>query len=139
MKNLKRFKGLVEKEARLLKENATVEELSKLNFDTLDADHRGHCIYGQMTGNCDSYRSLELMKDTCIDRVMKRGSFGINGSLTSDLYVKKGLLDEYYREFFSPIEIWITTDFNFGEGSPKRVKKLIDYLQDTTGTVTFKA
>jgi len=50
----------VETEATHIRENATNEEINKLDFDYLDPEHVEHCIYGQMTGKCDSERAREL-------------------------------------------------------------------------------
>jgi len=43
-----------------LRDNATQEEIKKLNFSQFDHTVRYACIYGQMTGNCDSVRAKQL-------------------------------------------------------------------------------
>lgn len=56
----------VRKEAEALRVHATKEELGKLNLDYLDSTDRTRCIYGQMTGNCFSQRSAELINNCAI-------------------------------------------------------------------------
>jgi len=51
----------VRKEAEALRMHATNEERDRLRFDELQPDHRDRCIYGQMTGNCDSDRAIVLI------------------------------------------------------------------------------
>lgn len=58
------FLKLVRKEIISLKKKATSEELCKLNFSTLAPSNTEKCIYGQMTGDCDSDRARELSPKT---------------------------------------------------------------------------
>lgn len=53
---------LVSDEVEKLRIHATEEERNRLDFDSLDSNHTGLCIYGQMTGNCYSKRSHDLLK-----------------------------------------------------------------------------
>jgi hypothetical protein len=58
----KKLKKAVVKEALLLRKYATQEEKYRLNADIIDPIHTNHCLYGQMTYNCESPRALELLK-----------------------------------------------------------------------------
>ncbi len=51
-----------EKEARLLRQYATLDERDNLDLDTFDPLDRQNCIYGQMTGSCFSKRATSLIK-----------------------------------------------------------------------------
>lgn len=51
----------VRTEVKNLKKHATKEELDRLDFKTLVPALFQNCIYGQMTGNCNSARAVELM------------------------------------------------------------------------------
>lgn len=62
----KQFLTDVAEEAKALKENATKEEINRLNFGTFDPGDNRHCIYGQITGNCSSKRAIELIGSGCI-------------------------------------------------------------------------
>ena len=60
------LKQLVVNEALALREHATKEEIGRLDFSKINPDHQELCIYGQMTGNCFSDRSTELLKNCAI-------------------------------------------------------------------------
>lgn len=45
-----------------IKSKATKEEISLLNFKSFNHYSSGSCIYGQMTGSCDSRRAEKLMR-----------------------------------------------------------------------------
>jgi len=62
------------KEVKSLKKHATKRELSKLDFTTFNQQDPKECIYGQMTGDCESDRSKKLMDKSCI-RVMSLGGW----------------------------------------------------------------
>lgn len=59
----------VKAEIDALKENATREELSRLDYNSFDPKHADHCVYGQLTGDCATPRAKELMDAACL-RVM---------------------------------------------------------------------
>ena len=59
--NRKEFFEEVVEEINTIIDKATDEELYKLDEDWLDAGDGERCIYGQMTGDCDSDRAKELM------------------------------------------------------------------------------
>lgn len=67
-------------EAKKLKMAATKEEISKLNIGTCDADSFRRCIYGQMTGTCESERAKELISLCCEKIYDARNSFIIAAS-----------------------------------------------------------
>lgn len=56
------LKQLVINEAVKLRENATSEELGRLDFGDLDPNNIYDCIYGQLTGNCESERAHDLFR-----------------------------------------------------------------------------
>lgn len=72
----KDFLNDVKHEINMLKKLATPEELSNLNFDTFNYRSESKCIYGQMTGSCESNRAEELMDASCIRVMNVRG--GVN-------------------------------------------------------------
>jgi len=65
----KQFLADVMHEIEMLKKHATIEEKEALNFNLFDPFFESTCIYGQLTGNCRSERSKELMGLSCT-RVM---------------------------------------------------------------------
>lgn len=50
----------VRKEILNIKTNAKYNEIEKLDFNTFIFDSAGSCIYGQMTGSCNSLRAKEI-------------------------------------------------------------------------------
>ncbi len=59
------LKELVIKEAVNLRVNATPEELKRLDFENFDGTQSDQCIYGQMTGHCESDRANTLIQSCC--------------------------------------------------------------------------
>ena len=67
MKNYskKQFLQEVTDEIENIKLYATDEEKQKLDFDTFDPDYLTTCIYGQLTGYCESDRAIKLIRKCC--------------------------------------------------------------------------
>jgi hypothetical protein len=61
------FLQLVQIELDNIKEKATKEEICKLNFGRFNHDKKSCCVYGQMTGHCNSDRAHELQVKTFSD------------------------------------------------------------------------
>lgn len=51
----------VRAEIKRIKKRATANEIDKLSFEDFSTNDVSACIYGQMTGRCDSDRARELM------------------------------------------------------------------------------
>jgi len=64
------LKDDVRKEAEALRVHATVEELSRINFDDFNYRGRFSCIYGLATFDCHSKRAAELIQK-CTPRYFK--------------------------------------------------------------------
>lgn len=62
----KRFLNSVLKEVKALKQHATQEEIANLRMDEFNPFDTHSCIYGQLTGSCDSFRAKELMELSCV-------------------------------------------------------------------------
>lgn len=117
--NLKELKELVILEAINLKAHATKEELNDLNFENFDPHKPALCIYGQMTGECRSGRSLELLNKCVVP--YSDNLFEYDDKVEKDF---KG-----YFSGFSPIEFYICR--------PKaKNKTLIDFLKGERETLT---
>ncbi len=65
MVNIKTLKELARIEVENIKQHATKKEISKLNIETFDPNDHGECIYGQMTGSCNSKRAMNLIIECC--------------------------------------------------------------------------
>jgi hypothetical protein len=55
------FLAAVAAEIKRIKRRATEDEINKLNFKGFKHWHADNCIYGQMTGVCNSKRAIEIM------------------------------------------------------------------------------
>lgn len=64
------LKADVKKEAEALRVHATKEELEQLNFNKLFPESIYGCIYGLMTGSCNSKRAVALI-ESCACRYVK--------------------------------------------------------------------
>lgn len=59
------MKKEIKQEADNIRKFATKEEISRLNFRDLIPVHSESCIYGLMTGDCNSKRATELIEKCC--------------------------------------------------------------------------
>lgn len=142
IKNFLNPSGVLERlvitEAKLLRENATKDELNKLNFIRLDPESKTQCIYGQMTGLCHSVRANELIYK-CAKRV-----YNINRDNGWDLIQGAKLngspkkIEGYVNRiklYFSPIEKFIAQKKN-NQGVNNKI--LVDFLKGERETLNFK-
>lgn len=67
MKNYtkKQFLDEVTQEIENIKKFTTKQEKQNLNIYYFDPDNKYYCIYGQLTGSCESRRAIELMNKCC--------------------------------------------------------------------------
>lgn len=130
----------VRHEIEMLREHASLKEIAKLNLSKFNAMNREECIYGQMTGSCESSRAKTLMSKACI-RTFNIGSTSgteelngetfssiskfINGEYSKkDIWNQKSVLGGYNRDFYylSALEGYITL-------KNAKIKNILDYLQ----------
>jgi len=119
-------KDLIQKvidEATKLREHATKDELGELDFNLLQPNDVGYCIYGQMAGNCYSLRASELLSMCCAP---------FSSAITK--------FDTPILEKYSPLSI-----FRFGANSPiefyiaqpgAKNETLIEFLKSERETLT---
>lgn len=109
----------VRKEAEALKIHATVEEREKLDISKLKPNSTSFCIYGQMTGDCDSRRASHLIKN-CTKIYIEAGSA-----------IDHMELNAVFADFrWSPIEFYILQ-------KEARNANLIAFLRGETETLTL--
>lgn len=107
----------VKKEAEALRVHATKEELGRLDIKYLDGNDIKLCIYGQMTGDCDSSRASYLIQK-CAPCYFESESEELNI-----------ILNQNFAEFrWSPLEHYIRI-------SKARNANLIAYLKGETDTL----
>lgn len=119
MYTIEQLKHDVLTEANNIKQHATEVEKAYLDFNTLDPSKMDKCIYGQMTGNCDSTRSIELISKCACRFIVDSGLTSIkaegferiqrkvNGEVVEDLQFKRLTSWSNYQAHFSAIEAYI--------------------------------
>lgn len=126
---------LVKKEAKNLKKNATLEEIKKLNFAQLFPQSVSYCVYGQLTGDCNSQRASELI-NKCCDRVYEALPYTppkntkLNGKPSGENRSEVNMI-----KYWSPIEVYIQQTGNQGNGNNE---KLIKYLKGESIRLNLK-
>lgn len=121
---------LVKDEAIALRQHATPHELAMLDIDTLD-NTPNDCIYGQMTGYCNSPRAVELIENCC-SRVYESSDYRLNGSPKERTRSTDGGTIHY----FSPIETMLaiaddkSPDFDLR--ITENIENLVSYLRGET-------
>lgn len=119
---------LVLLEADNIKQYCTEEEISKLDIGTLNPEHVEKCIYGQMTGNCESSRSLNLIQDLPIffNEIMQDSTKETLKNTTKNY---RG--NEFGKYVFSPIEVYISLP-------NANNKNLINYIKGINPVLKIK-
>ena len=140
MSKVKDFKKDTLHEIEMLKQHATDEEKARLNFEDFNYESEYNCIYGQLTGRCDSPRAKELMDLACIrvmglasgiDNIQNRNisddAFVINGANTGQGWTENG-----YRKYkhLSALEAYIGT-------KRAKNKEILEYIKGNLNKLTL--
>lgn len=117
---IEEFHADVAAEAKALRQHATKEELKELDIRFLDTDSKYNCIYGLLTGHCNSKRAIALIEQCCT-RFIKDNNLAdivgggferiaekINGSVyNGSLYDNRNAYIESIETHYSSIEAYI--------------------------------
>lgn len=125
----KQFLVDVAKEARALKKIATKKEIERLDAATLSPTSSTQCVYGQMTGNCVSERSIKLISYCCkrfidlsyVDAIEQQGFMAIREHINGAKMPATRILAN--MGWLSSIESYISLP-------NAKNKNLIAYLKD---------
>ena len=126
------LRKLVRAEATKLRELLTDVEKSNLYFHSLNSKITDSCIYGQITGHCDSTRAVLLMNIACERVYSRKYSLSITGNLNGSPFK----LPRY--RFWSPIEIFIDLHENIMYDGYNNAQ-LIKYIKGKINVLKFKA
>lgn len=121
---MKKSEFLVEVMAELdnIKAKATKEEISNLNIEGFNHNHGSRCIYGQMTGDCDSRRAVMLAPKIYYN-------IGDGHGFAKQRFEKReGITQNYY----TALEKYL-----FMVKKPTHAK-IIDYLKGSTSVLELK-
>lgn len=118
-------------EATNLKKYATPEELDKLTLERLNPANVFNCIYGQMTGSCNSARALELIQKCCPKAYQNSESDKL---VSTDCDYPNSRIFYY---FWSPIEKF-TYNIRYNLYDRNKIVILIRFLKGQRKTIKFK-
>lgn len=110
---------MVQEELDTIKEKATKEEISRLNFEEFYYLGYDQCIYGQMTGDCGSQRAVEIYPKKFSELI----------DLFSTEIVKFSAHDFSRGNSFTPLEEYLCMV------KPEQHEKLIKYLKGEIETI----
>lgn len=101
----KQLNKLVIKEINNLIIHATKTERRRLNYKYFNPNHTTKCIYGQMTGSCDSERAKQLLNKCAVpvSTDIDKNIISIDKRYNKN-FDKKG---SYRSDVFSPIEVYV--------------------------------
>lgn len=125
---LEKFIILLKEELVALKENATLEEINNLAKATvLMPQNTKSCIYGIMTGSCNSVRASELINLCSSVRVSSYGATYLN-----TLEFTSNKRQPYDFDVFSSLEIflWYATE--------KEINNVVCFLRGCSELVPFE-
>jgi hypothetical protein len=128
--NIRTNEKLVEQEAKLIKKHFTSEEIDKLQFEIIDGDSKENCIYGLMTGTCNSSRVYNFIKNN-LNVLIK--SFGSNVNTIDNIDIE----NRSHDYFVTPLEEYIITqdfDKTDEEGDNNdvlfRIEKVLNWIKN---------
>lgn len=90
------FLSAVKHEVESLKKFATPKEIERLDLSRFNPDNQEQCIYGQMTGSCESNRAKELMDKSCV--IVTKKVNGVNRFLRKKFINVAKLIDGEYSK-----------------------------------------
>ncbi len=115
------FLDMVQIELDTIKQNATQEEINKLNFDSFNFCNASDCIYGQMTGKCNSDRAKQLYPK----------SFALVYNLASINETNRFKQQSLNKgDFYTPLEKYLFMVRTNNGYKSKKHKEVIDYLKN---------
>lgn len=116
----------VYKEATALRQEATAEEIGRLDFDQLVPRNTDLCIYGQMTGSCWSPRASRLLERCAIPFAKDVRDDDEGEDILPPGEREEGFKRSTFSARFSPIEYYICQ-----EGA--NIEALVAYLKGGEG------
>ena len=110
------------KEIENIKKYATLAQIAKLDFSKLSPGNDNSCIYGQMTGDCDSKEGVAMI-NKCCTRLSK------DQVLNEQLRV--AIEDRVVFNGYSALECYIMTNYANNKEILQYIKGEIDSLDLT--------
>ena len=123
MQNKEILYPLVIQEAKNLKKKLTQEEKQNLDFNSLNPRSYYSCIYGQISGDCENTRAVELIQECCKKVYTPNRMIKTNESLKNAI-PNGSPKNKKRNDFWSPIEVMLVQN-----GQKRNTKKLIQYIK----------
>jgi hypothetical protein len=130
------FLQAVKAEVRAIKLHATTDEIGRL-LSEFNGETQAKCVYGQLTGSCESPRAKELMELSC-QRVVatelnsKRRLRFVSSFFTNAVSRKTfTALKDFVRPAGTSLKMWIEEDRNYDYLSALETYILTDNSNDT--------
>lgn len=123
------LRSLAVKEVKRIKKHATKKQINLLNEYFFNPKSVNECIYGQMTGHCESIAAKKLIAKCCdkvidtrnVSDILKGGK--LNGKPDKNVPANSRIL-----HYISPVESYIVRRKRAG-------KKIIKFLKGETKTL----
>jgi hypothetical protein len=106
------------KEVKHIKKVATQEEIARLDFTTFKHDSVHTCIYGQMTGYCDSERARGIARRS------------LNTYWENGMIILENISDS--QERYTPLELYLYICGKYAQ------KRIIKFLKGEQKSITLK-
>jgi hypothetical protein len=124
---------LVMAEAQKLKPPLTQKERNALDMGRFSAHSASSCIYGQMTGHCNSERAIELIHAVCQKAIVKNNFQYLSAVNGPAVTVPKNPNEVRHQTYLSAIELVILTNY-LGYAAAERI---MAYLKDETSELNL--
>ena len=121
--NYKKLQKLALQEAEKLREYATPEQKARLNVYNFNPQREHACIYGLMTGSCETPEAHELARHCTtglFDSEVVSEAVSVSGSSLQEFY--DGRRKRRERGYFTPLEVYIYDNYEDGLQLLKYIK-----------------
>jgi len=131
------FLQAVEAEVHAIKLHATTDEIEKL-LSSFDGENRANCVYGQLTGSCESPRAKELMELSCQRVVATELNSKRRLRFVSSFFIKAiprktfTALKNFVRPAGTGLKMWDEEERNYDYLSALETYILTDNSNDTS-------
>ena len=126
------FLKIVSEEINNIKNKATKEEKNRLNFEGFRHQYPENCIYGQMTGRCDSSRAEELTSKTLESIYVSCTPQYLEGHIPFEY------LDRSSGDIFTPLEQYLYMSATKSGRKSKMHREIIEYIKGERATLVLK-
>lgn len=121
-------------EAKKLRKYATDSEKKRLNKNEISPQLKSHCIYGKMTGHCESERAQDLIVRSCTK--VYNTSCAMTDMSSVKLNGKPKVMEAFSGRTFnyvSPIEFLIL----YENGGQEAINQIVPFIKGETKKIVI--